>query len=110
MPIRILVAALFGLMFVAPASAQTPARHPLGIKAREHRQAVRIRDGVREGQITRAEGARLRKAEMKLRAEERAFRRSGNRLDRAEIRKLRRDLNRINRAIVRARHNGRLRG
>ena len=106
---RHLAFALVSIALVAPAvaSAQTPPDRPMGINARERRQAARIRDGVADRQLTRGELDKLRADEAAVRAEERVYRRSGGGLNRAERRDLQRDLNRSSREIYRAKHNGR---
>ena len=103
---RHVLAAIVGLVLVAPAaSAADHARG--GINARQHRQAVRIRDGVKDGQITRGELDRLRANEAGIRAEERVYRKSGGGLNKTERADLRHDLNQTSREIYRAKHNAR---
>jgi hypothetical protein len=88
------------------ASAFAASNHrPRGVNAREHRQAVRIREGVKADEITRAELDRLRADEAAIRAEERVYRRTGDGLNRREVRDLEQDLNRTSREIYRAKHN-----
>ena len=106
MTVRTVATALLGLVLAAPATA-APVRRGGHINAREHRQTVRIRDGVREDAINRRELNRLRGDEAAIRAEERVYRRSGGGLSLAERRDLARDLNRTSREIVRFTHNGR---
>ena len=97
-----------GLLLAATSAfAEAPARRPTGINAREHRQAVRIKEGVKDGEITKGELDRLRGDEAAIRAEERIYRRSGNGLNRAERRDLERDLDKTSREIYRAKHNQR---
>ena len=86
------------------AFAATPQR-PRSINAREHRQAARIRQGVKDDEITRGELDRLRADEAAVRAEERVYRQTGDGLNRREYRDLEHDLNRTSREIYRARHN-----
>ena len=103
---RRIAAAAFVFALAAPAvSSAAPAHHPRGVNAREHRQAVRIRHGVKDGDITRREADKLRADEAAVRAEERVYRQSGDGLTRREYRDLERDLNRTNREIARATHN-----
>ena len=113
MLIRRIIAAAFGLVLAAPVFTfaqdvtDASAHHRPGINARERRQAARIRDGRRDGELTRGELDRLRGDEAAIRAEERVYRRSGDGLNRAERRDLQRDLNRTSREIYRAKHNRR---
>jgi hypothetical protein len=97
-------------VLAAPALAEQRLhpRHPrqhAGINAREHRQAARIRDGVRDRELTRAEAARLRAEMAAIRAEERLYRRTGPGLTPRERRDLQRDLNRASRDIRRLKNN-----
>jgi hypothetical protein len=88
-------------------TATAAERHPRGVNAREHRQAERIRRGVKGDEITRAELDKLRGDEAAVRAEERVYRRSGDGLSKREVRDLERDLNQTSREIYRAKHNAR---
>jgi len=97
-----------GLLLAATSAfADAPKHRPMGINAREDRQAVRIEASVKDGEITRGELDRLRGDEAAIRAEERVYRQSGNGLNGAERRDLERDLNKTSREIYRARHNQR---
>ena len=82
-------------------------RHPAGVNARQHRQADRIRQGNKAGELTKAEKNRLRADEAGIRAEERVYRRSGDGLNPRERRDLERDLNKTSREIYRFKHNER---
>jgi hypothetical protein len=90
-------------------SAQAAAgpRQGRGINAREHRQAQRIHQGVRSGEITPAEKDKLKADEAGVRAEERVYRQSGDGLNARERRDLEKDLNKTSREIYRAKHNDR---
>lgn len=99
------LAAAIGVTLTAgPVAAAERAN---GINARQQRQAARIRDGVKDGQLTRGEVDRLRGDEAAIRAEERVYRKSGQGLNRAERADLQHDLNRTSREIYRAKHNAR---
>ena len=89
----------------ASAAADDHAGHHAGINVRQPHQVARIRDGVQDGAITRAELNRLRADEAAIRAEARVYRQSGDDLTRPEVRDLRRDLNQTSREIGRAKHN-----
>ncbi|HUL73308.1 MAG TPA: hypothetical protein VLT86_09425 [Vicinamibacterales bacterium] len=109
----VLVALLGATLLAAPAAAQAqPAStaHPRGINAREHRQTVRIKDGVKDGQLTRGELDKVKADEAGIRAEERVYRKSGDGLDKAEVKDLEKDLNQSSRQIYRLKHNDRTRG
>src|SRR5262245_39037659 len=104
---RTVVMAALGITFVSASAFAAPNQRPHGVNAREHRQTGRIRDGVKDGEITRAELDRLRADEAAIRAEERVYRRSGDGLNRRERQDLEHDLNRTSREIYRAKHNNR---
>lgn len=98
-----LVAALaVGSLIGVASSAQA------GINARQHRQQARIAQGVRSGELTGREAARLERQERQIRREERLFRADG-RLSPAERADLNRDLNRTSRNIYRQKHDGQTR-
>ncbi len=84
------------------ASAQTATP---GITARQHNEQARIRQGVRSGELTPAEAARLRGREADIRQDKRAAKADGvvTRDERHEIRK---DENQASRAIYRQKHDG----
>jgi hypothetical protein len=114
MRIRTVLAAVLTLGILgstaSTALAQTAGRNTApraGVNARQVRQHARIRDGVKDGSLTRAETLRLRREQTALRREEGAYRRSGSGLTRFERRDLQRDLNTTNRQIRRMKHNGR---
>jgi len=66
----------------AQAAAATRQGH--GVNACEHRQAQRIHQGVKSGEITPAEKDKLKADEAGVRAEERVYRQSGDGLNKAE--------------------------
>src|SRR5262245_23918103 len=103
-----LVAGVIGCALAATTAYAAPAKpHPGGINAREHRQTQRIKEGVRSGEISKAERDKLAADEAAIRAEERVYRRTGDGLNRRERRDLERDLNKTSREIRRAKHNHR---
>lgn len=89
---------------VAAHAAAAP-RQGRGINAREHRQAQRIHQGVKSGEITAAERDKLKADEAGVRAEERVYRQSGDGVNKRERRDLEKDLNKTSREIYRAKHN-----
>lgn len=108
---RTIVTTVVGIVLVTPAvwagPTTTPRGRPAGINARQHRQAQRIKSGVKDGEITKAEANRLRADEAGIRADGRVYRASGDGLDKREAKDLEKDLNKTNREIFRARHNKR---
>jgi len=89
----------------ASAAADDHAGGRAGINLRQPHQVARLREGVQDGAITRAELNRLRADEAAIRAEARVYRHSGDGLTRPEVRDLRRELNQTSREIGRAKHN-----
>ncbi len=87
----------------AQAAAGTRQSH--GINAREHRQAQRIYQGVKSGEITPAEKDKLKADEAGVRAEERVYRQSGDGLNARERRDLEKDPNQTSREIYRPKHH-----
>ena len=75
------------------------------INRREHRQIQRITQGVRSGELTNRETARLLTEQAYIRAEEYRFRHSGNGLSARERLRLQHDLNRASRDIYRQKHD-----
>ena len=102
---RRIATVVMGLTLVSTAAFAATANKPRGINAREHRQAERIRNGVKNDELTRAELDKLKADEAAVRAEERVYRQSGNGLNKREYRDLERDLNQTSREIYRAKHN-----
>jgi len=98
-----------GLLAMSTAAFASPAK-PAGINAREQRQEQRIKNGVADDQLTKAEVDRLRAAEAAIRAEERVYRDSGKGLDSAEYKALENQLDKTSREIYRLAHNDRTRG
>jgi hypothetical protein len=72
-------------------------------------QRARIRQGVRDGSLTRPEAKRLRRKESRLQRQTIRDRRDGGGLSRREARRLHKEALRDSRAIARLRHNGRTR-
>lgn len=85
------------------ASAQTPA-----LNATQRNERARIRQGVRSGELTRTEAARLRGREAGITAEKRAARADGI-VTAGERRDIRRTENRASRAIYRQKHDAQVR-
>jgi hypothetical protein len=105
------VAIALGIALVAPvgsyAQNAAPRHQPRGINARERRQIARIKDGVKDKELTKGELDKLKADEAAIRAKERVYRQSGNGLNRSERRDLESDLNKTSREIHRAKHNNR---
>lgn len=98
---------LFAAM-LATASASMAAVHPVTPRAdrREARQHMRIREGVRSGQLTPREAARLRAGQAHVHRMERRAKSDGM-VTLRERARLERAQNRQSRHIARLKHNGR---
>ncbi len=104
-------AALFVLsapIAFAQSGNTAPVHKPATIQQRKENQQDRIAQGVRSGQLTPAETARLERQQRSINHQERRMRRQNNgRLTRSDRRTIRRRQNRASRHIYRARHNAR---
>jgi Skp family chaperone for outer membrane proteins len=101
--IKTTLAALLIGAFTLPAFAQSPTATP-GLDQRQANQEKRIEQGVKSGQLTKREAARLEKREGKLEADKQAAKADGK-VTKAERRKLNREADRDSRAIYRQKHD-----
>ena len=92
----------FGLSLEANAQGRT---RRASINQREHNQAVRIRNGVRSGELTARETGRLVREQVQIRRMEDRFRDSGDGLSPRERVRLRHELNQASRHIYRQKHD-----
>ena len=76
------------------------------INAREHREQVRIRQGVKSGELTRRETIRLKKEQARIRVNERFAKKSGGEFTAAERARIQKELNAASRDIYRQKHDG----
>lgn len=106
---RHILAAVMGVVMLTPGplAADGAKHHPRGVNQREHRQARRIKDGKQDGQLTKGELDKLKADEAAVRAEEKAYRQSGEGLNKRERKDIEKDLNKTSREIYRAKHNKR---
>ena len=98
-----LLVATLAITSIAHAQTHTPV-----INQRQHNQRARINQGVRSGELTRAETHHLRADENRISRTKRMDKADG-RVTGGERRQLRREENRTSRAIYRDKHNRRLR-
>jgi hypothetical protein len=107
--VRALLVVLLAGVTVSAAQEQ-PAANPQTktpvITKRQANQRARIRQGVRSGELTRGEAARLRAKERKIQAEKKAAKSDGT-VTQGERRHLKREENRTSRQIYRLKHNNR---
>ena len=92
-------AALVSVVFVVPASADTPV-----LDQREHNQAQRIAAGVRSGELTRPETRRLVRGQANLRRLE-ARAKSDGEVTTRERARLQREASQQSRRIARQKHD-----
>ena len=101
---------LFGLTVIAGAQTEqtTPGTRNLGVRARQKNQAKRIRQGVRNKELTVKERASIAKAEKDVREEKREARADGT-VTGAERKEIHQEQNQASRKIYRKKHNNRTR-
>src|SRR5262245_5714527 len=90
--------------FIIPAAGLAQEQQN-GINERQRNQRERIRQGVRSGELTRAEAARLRRQEAQIRRNEARARQSGGEFTPRERARIQRQLNRESRRIYRQKHD-----
>ena len=101
-----LVAACYGAGLAQEAKPKPPAKKTPVVRAREINQKVRIKQGVRSGELTRGETRRLTTQQVKVRRDA-VKAKSDGKVTPRERAKLKRDLNRSSRTISRLKHNNR---
>ena len=120
---NLLLALTFGGLLAGSAVAQNPNTIGAGpgvydpghprvnqINQREQYQQNRIANGIRSGQLTPGETARLERQENRLvRNEKRDMAKDGGHLTRRDQAQLNREANRVSRNIYRDKHNGAVR-
>ena len=92
-----------GLGAIAPVSASAAVRQH-SINKVERREQVRIRQGIRSGELTRAEAGRLKREQAKIRVDQRRARADGN-VTPKERKKLHKELRKANRDIYHQKHD-----
>lgn len=97
---RLAVTMVVALAVAAPALGAGAAT----VNERQERQQDRIEQGVKSGELTKREAARLRREQRRIKAEEKAFRSDGK-LSKRERAKLQKDLNKSSRHIYREKHD-----
>jgi hypothetical protein len=95
------MAALLAVMVPALGLAQGRS-----INRREHNQQMRIRQGIRSGELTRVEVARLERQQARIRLAEARARHSGGEFTPRERARIQHRLNQSNRRIYRQKHDG----
>ena len=102
------MAALLVVMISATGMAQGRRRDCRinGINERQRNQQLRIRQGIRSGELTRVEAARLERREAQIRVNEALARRSGGEFTLRERARIQHQLDRTSRNIYRQKHDG----
>ena len=96
-------------LFIGVAVCATPALAAApSINRIEHREQARIRQGIRSGELTRAEARRLEAQQARIRVNERFARADGN-LSLKERERLHKELRHANRNIYRQKHDNQVR-
>ena len=85
-------------------NAQNMQHHDQGMNQRQDKQADRIHQGVRSGELTRAEAKDLKQDRRDIRQEERQYKSDGH-LSKAERMDLRHDKQALSKDIYRAKHD-----
>jgi hypothetical protein len=98
--LKLSVVAVAGLLAVGAGAEAGTVNH------RELEQRQRIQEGIRSGELTRLEAARLTAQQAHIRREEWRYRHVDGHLGVAERLDLQRDLNRASRAIYAQKHDG----
>jgi Tfp pilus assembly protein FimT len=106
MKYRILV--VNGLLFSFLAGIAAPSAMAGEVKDREENQQDRIAQGIRSGELTKGEAARLEKGEAKI-EKDRQKALSDGKLTPKEKKKLNREENKESKKIYKAKHNGKVR-
>src|SRR5438874_598858 len=97
--------ALVGNMMLPSATMAQSCTHTPGINSRQYNQEIRIQQGVRSGELTPAEAARLQQQQIRIQFLEKQLKSDRN-LTPAERARIRVELNEASRNIYRAKHNG----
>jgi hypothetical protein len=96
-------------LVAAMAACGAPHRGPgpnTSIRERQHMQRSNIREGVREGDLTRREANRLREQQRDIERSRQQARTDDGYIDRQERRKIKKKQRRLGNDIYRERHDG----
>lgn len=89
-----------------PATTVAPVKkRPMNIEARQRRQQRRIAQGVRSGQLTPAETAKLEKREAGIERREQRMRASGGKFTKGERKAIQKQLNNESKQIYKEKHD-----
>ncbi len=99
-----MVAGLCGVLAASWSWAGEPGTRDPKVNKRQHRQHVRIHDGVKSGELTHSEARALRLEQRALRQKERAYKSDGS-LSADERKELHQDLNAASANIHEQKHD-----
>lgn len=106
---KLLAPAFFVAALAFPLASEAQANHPnckpKSINARQARQTARIRQGVRNGELTLRETQRLAAEQASIRTQETFYRRSGGEFTARERARIQRELHQSSRHIYRQKHD-----
>lgn len=106
---RLLIVAALACAALLPTTAQAQRRDNgrcrTTINQRQHHQQARIRQGVRSGELTRREAARLQAEQARIRVYETFARRSGGEFTLRERQRIAHELRDASRHIYRQKHD-----
>ena len=103
---KTILAVSFGILVcLAVLTSDAAAQRRGSINDRQQNQRSRIGNGIRSGELTARETARLAREQVHLRVMEHRFRRSGDGLSDRERLRLQRELNQSSRHIYRQKHD-----
>lgn len=101
----LLVPAMAAQQATTTPSTMPPEKKPLTINQRQRNQQRRIAQGVKSGQLTAAETARLERREAGIERREQKMRASGGKFTKGERRAINKQLNSTSRQIYREKHD-----
>lgn len=106
---KLLAPALCVAALAFPLASEARANHPncnrKSIDTRQRRQTARIRQGVRNGELTLRETQRLAAEQASIRTQEAFYRRSGGEFTARERARIQRELQQSSRHIYRQKHD-----
>lgn len=106
---KLLAPALFVAALAFPFASEAQANHrsckSKSVNARQGRQTARIRQGVRNGELTLRETQRLAAEQASIRTQEAFYRRSGGEFTARERARIQRELQQSSRHIYRQKHD-----
>lgn len=97
---------LLGVVFILGMAVTSEAQQSPRVNKTQIQQKKRIKQGIRSGELTRAETKRLARQQRQIQRQKRTAKRDGQVTPR-ERQRIRKSQKRANRAIIRGKHNRR---